>query len=328
LFIRHAIDRSKDMKWAIAVMCILVLTPRASGQTTSTYNTGIGHATPMIPTVQSQLSNTLMGVVIESWRYDPSLKAVILRLVNQSHKDATAFNISIAEKYADGSTSYLDGRPSDIHDHQLMEDMLGRMINIQLGIVSHGSGTVVAGPARDVGAMLRQGVSSNGTFAAGTSFDYPDLVGKEVSGIDAVVDVVAYADGTAQVQNNDRAFRNLLAERKGPQLAMQKVVGVIKQVLGDPMVTNPLDSVIQQLTPLVDSADKMKNLPPEDAESNVGMHLQSDLTNFQMVQRSQIWLRLNMTEREWLTQYVEHQEKQIALMAPHADLHVDLPELR
>jgi hypothetical protein len=168
--------------------------------------------------------------------------------------------------------------------------------------------------------MLRQGVSGNGTFAAGTSRDYPDLVGKDVSDIDAVVDVVAYADGTAQVQNNDRAFRNLLAERKGPVLAMQKVVEVVKRVLADPMVMAPLDSVIQQLTPLVDSADKVKNRPPEDAESNVAMHLQSDLQNFEMAQRSQIWIRLNMTEREWLTQYVQQHEKRIELMKPHCEL--------
>ncbi len=303
----------------IVVCAALAFALRASGQTT-TYDTGIGHATPMIPTTQSQLPNTLMGVVIESWRYDPAQKAVILHLVNRSNKDVTAFNISIAEKYADGSTDHTDGTPSDIHDHQMMEDMLGRMINIQMGVVSHGGGTLVMGPARDVGAMLRQGVSANGTFAAGTSRDYPDLVSKDVSDIDAVVDVVAYADGTAQVQNNDRAFRNLLAERKGPLLAMEKVVEVIKQVLADPMVTNPLDSVIQQLTPLVDSADKMKNLPPEDAERNVAMYLRSDLQNFEMVQRSQIWLRMNITERGWLTHYVEHQEKQIALMAPHANL--------
>ncbi len=313
------------MKTILMLCAVLAFAVRASGQTTSTYNTGIGHAQPLIPTAQTQLPDMLMGVTIESWRYDTALKAVILHLVNRSNKDVTAFNISIVEKYADGSTSYLDGRPSDIHDHQLMEDMLGSMINSETGVVSHGGGTLVMGPARDVGAMLRQGVSGNGTFAAGTSRDYPDLVGKDVSDIDAVVDVVAYADGTAQVQNNDRAFRNLLAERKGPLLAMEKVVEVIKQVLGDPMVTNPVDSVIQQLTPLVDSAGKMKNLPPEDAESNVGMHLQSDLTTFQMVQRSQIWLRMNMTEREWLTHYVEQHEKRIALMAPHANL---LPEAR
>jgi hypothetical protein len=50
------------------------------------------------------------------------------------------------------------------------------------------------------------------------------------------------------------------------------------------------------------------------------MHLQMDVTGLQMVQRSAIWTRMNMTEREWLTQYVERQEKRIALMKPHCEL--------
>jgi hypothetical protein len=111
-----------------------------------------------------------------------------------------------------------------------------------------------------------------------------------------------------------------MAERKGPLLEMQNVVEVVKRVLADPMVMSPLDGVIQQLTPLVDLADKVKNRSPEDAEGSVAMHLRSDLRMFEMVQRSQIWLRLNMTEREWLAQYVEHQAKRSELMAPHCEL--------
>jgi len=117
---------------------------------------------------------------------------------------------------------------------------------------------------------------------------------KDVSDIDAVVDVVAYADGTAEVQNNDRGFRSLLAERKGQLLTMERMVEVVKRVLADPMVLSPLDGVIQQLTPLVGSADKVKN-STEDAEWNASNHLQTDVRNFVMVQRSQVWLRLNMT---------------------------------
>ncbi len=235
------------MKTTLTLCAILAIAVRTSGQTTYTY-TADTEGQPPIPAEQSQLPNTLMGVVIEGWRYDPAQKAVILHLVNRSNKDVTAFNISIAEKYADGSTNYLDGRPNDIHDHQMMEDMLGAMVNTQMGVVSHGSGTFTMGPARATRGV-RQGMQSGGIFSAGTSRDYTDLVGKDVSDIDAVVDVVAYADGTAQVQNNDRAFRNLLAERKGPLLAMQKVVEVVKRVLADPMVMSPFDRVIQQLTP-------------------------------------------------------------------------------
>src|SRR5260221_8662189 len=51
----------------------LAFAVRASGQTT--YQPPPLEV-PLIPTVQSQLPNTLMGVVIESWRYDPAQKAV------------------------------------------------------------------------------------------------------------------------------------------------------------------------------------------------------------------------------------------------------------
>jgi len=284
------------MKWIAAVLCLALFEIRTSGQQTTTYDTGIGHGTPMVPTVQSQLPNTLMGVVIESWHYDPAQKAVILHLVNNSHKDVTAFNISILEKYADGSTSYLDGTPSNIHDHQLMEDMLGLLINIQLG-VSPGSG--------------------RGTFVAGTSRDYPDFVGKDVSGIDAVVDVVAYADGSADVLDNDRAFRNLTAERKGRLLAMEKVTDVIKRALADAMVSDPVSAALNELLPFAESLGaKTKNRSPEVAENNVARNLQGDIQNLQRMQQE----KMSGTERQSLERYVEYLERMIGLLKPHCEL--------
>src|SRR5882762_1031001 len=265
-------------------------------QQTTTYNTGAGHGTPMIPTEPSKLPNKLLGVVIESWHYDAQKRAVILHLVNHSPKDVTAFNISILEKYADGSTAYTDGTPSDIHDHQIMEDMLGPTINAQMGIVSHGSG--------------------NGTFAAGTSRDYPDLVGKDVSGIDAVVDVVAYADGSADVLDNDRAFRNLTAERKGRLLAMEKVTDVIKRALADGMVGDPVSVALNELLPFAESLDaKTKNRSPEVAENNVARNLQGDIQNLQRMQEKN-----GSTQRESLVGYVEYNGKLIVLMKPHCEL--------
>src|SRR6266436_1575380 len=209
---------------SILLCAVLAFAFRVSGQTsspTTTYNTGIGHAQPMIPTANAELPNKLIGVVLESWRYDAQQKAVILHLVNQSHKDVTAFNISIAEKYADGSTDHTDGTPNDIHDHQLMEDMLGAIINIPTGAVSHGSGTLSAGANKVEVRGVRQGVGG-GIFATGTSWDYVVPEAKDIADVEAVVDVVAYADGSADVLDNDRAFRNLMAERKRRILAMNK----------------------------------------------------------------------------------------------------------
>jgi len=283
----------------ILLCAVLAFAFRVSGQTsgpTTTYNTGIGHAQPMIPTANAELPNTLPSVFIDGWRYDPLQKAVILHLMNHSPKDVTAFNISILEKYADGSTAYTDGTPNDIHDHQIMEDMLGPTINAQMGIVSHGSG--------------------NGTFAAGTSRDYPDLVGKDVSGIDAVVDVVAYADGTAQVQNNERAFQNLVAERKGRLLAMEKVNDVVRRALADPMVSDPVNAALNELLPFAESLGaKTKNRSPEVAENNVARNLQGDVQNLQGMREKN-----GSTQRESLVGYVEYNGKLIVLMKPHCEL--------
>ncbi len=292
----------------IMVCAVLAFAVRASGQTT--YQPPPLEV-PAIPTTQSKLPNSLLGVVIESWHYDPVQKAVILHLVNQSHKDVTAFNISIAERYADGSTDYVDGRPNDIHDHQRMEDELNLLIQSQDG--RRGRGIAVAGP---VNGQIPGPPSS--VFAAGTTRDYVVPEQKEVADIEAVVDVVAYADGTADVLNNDRAFKNLVAVRKGPLLAMQKMNEVIKGVLADPMVSNPIAEVLRALTPLADT--DQKNRPPEDPEFHQAFFLRNDVKNLEMMQNSKMLSAMNMTQRQWLTRIVEEQEKRIAVLAPHADL--------
>ena len=300
----------------------LAFTMRTSAQTPTTY-TFYCPEVSLIPTAQSNLPNTLLGVVIESWHYDPADKIVILHLVNNSGKDVTAYNISIAEKYADGTTNYADGRAPGIHDHQMMEDFLGRLINFQLGMKP--SGVVIPGAVRRekdriMYEQMRQNTSGNGTFAAGTSRDHIDFVSKDVSDIDAVVAVVAYSDGTADVLNNDRAFRNLVAERKGSVLAMQKVVEVVKRVLADPMVSDPISAALNELLPFAELLEaNTKNGSPEVAENNVARNLQNDIRNLQYMQREKL-----DAQRDSLARYVVSQEKLIALMAPHANLSVNV----
>jgi hypothetical protein len=268
----------------------------------------------MIPTVQSQLPDTLhtlLPVFIESWHYDAAQKTLTLHLVNHSNKTVTAFNISFAEKFADGSTNpwYAEGIPHTLQDGGRMEDELNLLI--QSNERRGGTGTMPVGPV--VNGQIP------GPFAAGTTQDYLLMRGeeKEVADIEAVVDVVAYADGTADVQN-DRAFKNLVAVRKGRLMAMEKVNEVIKAVLADPMVSSPIAEVLKALTPLAD-AEQRKNRPPEDPEFFEAMNLQNDLRNLEM--RPQFLSQMQMTEREWLTRYVEQNDKQIVFLAPHANLH-------
>jgi len=275
------------MKVTLMLCAVLAFAMRASGQAT-TYTTDTGGTNTLVPTVQSPLANTLLGVVIESWRYDPHQKAVILHLVNHSNKTVTAFNISIAERYADGTTDHMDGRPNDIHDHQVMEDELNRFL-----------------------MDGRYGNVTQSKFSAGTTKDYAMPEAKEIADVEAIVDVVAYADGTADVQN-DRAFKNLVAARKGPLLAMQKVDEIIKRVLADSMVSSPIAEVLRALRPLADA--EQKNRPPEDPEFFQVMSLRNDVQNIEMAQQQKT------NEREWLARYVEEQEKRIALMKPHCEI--------
>jgi hypothetical protein len=274
------------MKWIAPVLC-LAFTIRTSGQTPSTYTDHPNGDISLLPTAQSKLSNSLPGVVIEGWHYDPQHKTLTLHLVNRSHKDVTAWNISIMEKYVDGSTHYTDGTPDNIHDHQIMEDMLGAMIQ------------------------------GNSAFAAGTTRDYLIPEQKDISDVEAVVDVVAYADGTADVLDNDRAFQNLIAERKGRLLAMEKVNEVIKRILGDPMVSDPVNAALNELLPFAESLDaKTKNRSPEVAENNVARNLQGDIQNLQGMREK----NGGTAQRESLARYVEYCEKLIALMKPHCEL--------
>jgi len=79
---------------------------------------------------------------------------------------------------------------------------------------------------------------------------------------------------------------------------------------------------LNELLPYTESLDaKTKNGSPEVAENNVARNLRGDIRNLQYMQRDKI-------TREFLARYVEYQEKQIALMAPHANLSVNLAEIR
>jgi hypothetical protein len=278
------------MKWIAAAVC-LAFTIRTSGQTPTTYTLYCPEVS-LVPTTQTKLPGSLLGVVIESWHFDPQHKTLTLHLVNQSHKEVTAYNISIAEKYADGSTNpwYAEGIPHNLQDSQMMEDVLN----------------LTNQPNRKA-------------FAAGTTHDYV-MYGqeKEIADIEAVVDVVAYADGTADVLDNDRSFRNLVAERKGRLLAMEKVTDVIKRALADPMVSDPVSAALNELLPFAESLDaKTKNSSPEVAENNVARNLRGDIQNLERMQQEKM---SGTAQRESLAGYGEYLEKMIASLRPHCEL--------
>jgi hypothetical protein len=280
---------STDMKWTIVVMCILAFIPIASGQTTSTYDTGVGHGQPLIPTAQSKLPDTLSPVAVD-WHYAEGM--LTLHLVNNSNKDITAYNISISRKYADGSAD----TPGS---SEMTEELLGGFIYSQM--------------ARD--GERRE----DGTFAAGTSRYQHMPETKDVVDVTAVVDVVLFADATAFVQN-ERGFKRMMAFRQGELMAMRKVDEIIRRAL-DSTSTSPASAALAELTPLL--VDTMgRNHAPDDPEQNQETELRSGIDHLKNVRQ------VKVSEREYLTRYAEELEKRIELMKPHANVSVNLVEVR
>src|SRR5258708_12824592 len=186
------------MKWIAPVLC-LASTIQTAGQTPTTYTDHPNGDTLLLPTEQSKLPTKLADVVIESWHYDPVQKTLTLHLVNHSNKVVTAFNISMSEKYADGSTNpwYAEGIPHNLQDSQKMEDELNLFIQSK-DERRGGRGIAASGPV--VNGQIAG--TASGVFAAGTTREYV-MRGeeKDVADIEAVVDVVPYADSTADVQH-------------------------------------------------------------------------------------------------------------------------------
>jgi hypothetical protein len=240
--------------------------------------------------LQAQRQKT--GLVIQSWKYDPETKHLALKLVNLSGKSIIAYNISDS----DGSTD-LYGRPKSPGAH--LEDSLGVLINAQMS----GKELPTDRP--------------NGPLAGGATRSL--ILGAKDISVKAVVDLVVYADATAEVLN-EHAFSQIVAMRKGHLIAMQRVSKVIKQVLADPTTTNPGAAAVEGLRQELVESEKHNN--PEVSEGNQTVALQSAVAD---LERSQ-WKYLRVAERDYLKQYVENMDKRITLTAPHCQLQrVNIP---
>ena len=240
----------------------------------------------LAPTLLAQRQDT--GLIIQSWKFDPETKQFALQLVNLSGKDITAYNIS---DWVPGSTD-LYGRPQSPGEH--LEDGLGMLIIEQM---------TGEEPPKDY----------PGVFVSGTTRTL--ILGAKDSSVKTVVDLVVYADATAEVFN-EHAFSQIVAVRKGYLTALQKVSKAVKQALADPTITSPGTAAVEELKRELAEAEKLHN--PEIAEGNEKMELQNEVATLERIQRPG-FLR-SVTVGDWLKQYVEDMDKRIALTAPHCQI--------
>jgi hypothetical protein len=140
---------------------------------------------------------------------------------------------------------------------------------------------------------------------------------KEVAEVVAVPDVIVYTDDTAQVQN-ERAFKQVMAVRKGGLLALQKVSEAIKQVLADG-VPNPADAATEELTRFEIALQK-NHSPPEEPDNNEVQALRNQMPHLENAER--MAKQMNMSERDYLAKLAEDFDKQITSMEPHCDVKI------
>ncbi len=284
------------MKSAIAtVLCVAAFGIRTSGQTPRIYEIIDEGGTPPIPTVHSEIPNTLTTVVITS-DYYAQPKVLVLHALNNSGKDISGYHITIRNKNPDGTLAQPDRRMTAL-------DMLR---------------TLVAPTALE----RRESERIFPIFTAGTTQDI-SLPGFDFGPDVAVTcDVLFYADGTFD-ETNEGAFKQMLAVRQRAYLAIKKAIEIAKNALAERTNDHPAAAAITELAKA--AAEMMPyNLDGAyDTEHGQQYQLQWEMqTLHNTVQREQ----KDTTERERLAQYVEDQEKRIASMTPHCHLEIALKQ--
>ena len=151
------------------------------------------------------------GAVVQTWTYDPTHNPplVTVKIVNNSRKDITAFNISIKETYANVR----------VDEHQVLEEFLGKIIALKER----------QGKANE--ANFRSGYE-DGTLHAGAVWDEKLPVQPELTDYQAVLDVVTYMDGTAESTNDD-ALGRIVEERQASAASEKIVIEAIQSALDD-----------------------------------------------------------------------------------------------
>lgn len=222
-----------------------------------------------------------MGVVIQTWHYDPATGFATIRLNNVSGRDITAFNLSLVEKFADGTSLSTDDGTDFLQGMEAIKE------NPELGLSGR-----------------------NGSFQAGTSYDLR-LGGPgtpAITNVIAVVTVVAYADNTADVQDQ-RAFARIGARRTGKALALQKINDTLNQAL---VTSNPKQTALTELEKLRQVASvSVYGSDEQTAAMNSALR-----TNISRLSKEINAVHKNQTDKEFLEERVKLHEGRIKTLTP------------
>lgn len=231
-----------------------------------------------------------LGAVVDSWHFDPQTRMLTIRIANISEKDITAYNMSITETFADLSVSSTDQ----------LTDMLSAVVAVQ-----QAKGT----PDED---RIRNELG-NGTLQAHQTRER--LFGpysKVVTNFQATIDVVAYADGSAETTNVP-ALARLREHRNGELRSYQKANQILKEVLADSTIQTGGEVARRLEKFLADwEAQRPNSIDMETApiEAMVG-----DLKRAPMAAKGE-----HLSETEYLHQYAAHTDEHVSFLSLHSQL--------
>jgi hypothetical protein len=215
-----------------------------------------------------------IGAIVRGYDYDSAKRVTIIHLVNTSQKEISALSFGLQTTSADGTVSPPGGNEFSL----------------------------------DFVNGIAQG---KGGFAAGATFDQETA---QPGPLKATIDLVAYADGTADVLNQ-RAFESLIAGRKARVSALRKINELVTKALADPNEKQPSRTVLAQLQSLL-AANRRH---PIDGSTAYGGELQNAIQNLTNLTRSPHLLEPAF-ESNQLLQLVKSQEGWAAGILPHTDL--------
>jgi hypothetical protein len=226
-----------------------------------------------------------IGAVVQTWHYDPSTNFVTVTIANVSHKDITAFNISIKEIYADGKEN----------THELLEDYSGR-----LAFIKEHQGTA------DEAAIRKQ--FGDGLFHPGETREELIRVRPGLKDFQVVVDSVTYADRTSETTNVD-GLQRIISHRKQEIASMQLANEIIKAALADPNDADPAATAARKIQERI-AAWKAQKHTTLDLETGT---LQGIVDNLKEISSQKA------NKRNALSQYLEKSEQRIETLSPHAE---------
>lgn len=196
-------------------------------------------------------------------------------LLNTSHKDISAYSMMVRVTYPDGT----------VGTWEYGGDFLPAMI-------ATGTGAFVPGATFTVDVPLGQ---------------------QQIQTASAMVDVVVYADHTADVLN-EQVFASITSARKGRMLGLQKANELLQGALADPNDPHPSITVAAKLKALV----KQYETNPTKGHEDDGLGLLDAATNISNAPKSPTGR--SEKEDDYLRALIKRHQDHIALMLPHTQL--------